>query len=115
MRLMPSPVVTLTSTVPAGRAGAVTVTVLSSTTVTFVPGVGPKLTADAPVRRVPVRVTVTPPATVLLAGDSEASDGQLYMYLLAGTARVVPAGVVTRTLTSPIGRAGATALICVLL
>ena len=61
--LVPSGVTTVTSTVPADSAGEVTVReVPPPLTTTPVPGVTPKSTAVAPVKLVPVTVTVVPPA-----------------------------------------------------
>ena len=61
--LVPEMVVTVTSTEPAAPAGAVTVSeVPPPLTMTFVPGVDPKVTAVAPEKVVPVTVTVLPPA-----------------------------------------------------
>ena len=60
--LVPPGVVTVTSTVPALPAGAVAVTCEALTTVTLVATFEPNSTAVAPVRLVPVIVTVVPPA-----------------------------------------------------
>lgn len=49
-------------TPPAARAGATAVTFVCDTTVNLVAAVGPKSTAVAPVKFVPVIVTVFPPA-----------------------------------------------------
>jgi hypothetical protein len=59
--LTPPGVVTVTPTTPV-PAGAVAVMLVSLATEMFVAGVAPKFTADAPVRPVPVIVTVFPPA-----------------------------------------------------
>ena len=59
--LVPPGVVTVTSTMPV-PAGAVAVTWVSEMTVTLVAGLGPKLTAVAPVKPEPVMVTTVPPA-----------------------------------------------------
>ncbi len=58
--LVPTGVVTVTSTLPAAPPGAVTVIDVAEAAV-MVPAVVPKLTAVAPVNAVPVRVTVVPP------------------------------------------------------
>ena len=58
--LVPSGVVTVTSTVPV-PGGAVAVIEVSESAV-MVPGVEPKSTAVAPDRSVPVMVTLVPPA-----------------------------------------------------
>src|ERR1700681_598654 len=60
--LVPLPVVTVTSTVPAVPAGEVAVMEVALLTVKVEAGLlGPKFTADAPVRLVPVMVTEVPP------------------------------------------------------
>ena len=71
--LVPPVVVTVMSTVPAVPAGEVAVIWVSLSTVKLCAGVLPKLTAVAPVKPVPVIVTVVPPvvgpAVGLHAGD----------------------------------------------
>ena len=62
-------VVTVTSTVPAAPAGAVAVTEVALTTLTWVAAVLPKFTATAPVKPVPVMVTVVPPVCELDIGE----------------------------------------------
>ena len=57
---VPPPVVTVMSTVPAGLAGDTTVIDVSLLTVKVVAASVPKSTAAAPVRPVPVTVTVVP-------------------------------------------------------
>ena len=59
---MPAGAVTVTSTGPADPAGEVAVMEESEFTMKLVAGVEPKLTAVAPVKRVPVMVTLVPPA-----------------------------------------------------
>ena len=58
---VPPAVVTLTLTAPAGLAGVVAVIWVAELTVKLVAAVTPKLTALAPVKLVPVIVTVVPP------------------------------------------------------
>ncbi len=58
MALVPPGVVTVTSTVPAVPAGAVAVMLVALLTVKLVAAVEPNLTAVAPVKLVPVIVTV---------------------------------------------------------
>ena len=65
---MPPGVVTVMSTVPAEPAGAVAVIWVALLTVKLVALVAPNLTAVAPVKLVPVIVTVVPPAAVLRSG-----------------------------------------------
>jgi hypothetical protein len=60
--VVPDGVTTVTSTVPAGSAGETIVIDVAELTTRPVPGVAPKLTAVAPVKLVPVTVTVVPPA-----------------------------------------------------
>lgn len=60
---------TVTSTPPAVPLGAVAVTVVASTTVTSVAASEPKLTLVAPVRLVPVIVTLVPPAVGPVVGE----------------------------------------------
>ena len=67
-------VVTVTSTTPV-PAGAVAVIVVPLTTVLLVAGVVPKSTAVAPVKAVPVIVTVMPPATGPELGLIEVTAG----------------------------------------
>ena len=62
MAEVPAGVVTVTSTVPV-PAGSTAVICVAETTVTLVAGVVPKSTAVAPLKTVPVMVTVVPPAT----------------------------------------------------
>ena len=59
---MPPGVVTVTSTVPATLGGEVAVIWVAESTGELVAGVAPKSTAVAPVKPVPVMVTVVPPA-----------------------------------------------------
>ena len=60
-RWCPPVVVTVTSTVPVAPAGAVAVMLVALLTVNVGALVAPNLTAVAPVRLVPVIVTVVPP------------------------------------------------------
>ena len=64
---VPTGVVTVTSTVPADSAGAVTVIDVAVSAVTA-PAVAPKSTAVWPVRLVPVMVTLVPPAPARRSG-----------------------------------------------
>ena len=65
---MPPTVVTVTSTVPAAPAGEVAVMDVAELTVKDVALVAPNFTADAPVKLVPVMVTLAPPAVPPLVG-----------------------------------------------
>ncbi len=60
--------VTKTLAVPAELAGVVQVSDVADTTVTAVQAAPPMVTADAPVKSVPVMVTLVPPAVVPLVG-----------------------------------------------
>ena len=69
--LVPPTVVTVTGTAPAVTAtGAVTASWVADTTARFVPGAVPNETAVAPLRFVPVTVTLVPPPVGALAGDT---------------------------------------------
>jgi hypothetical protein len=67
--------VTVTSTVPAACGGEVTVIDVSELTVKLVAGTLPKFTAVAPVKPVPVTVTVVPPPVVPELGLTPVTDG----------------------------------------
>ena len=73
--LVPPGVVTVTSTVPAVSAGAVAVMLVALLTVKLVAAVEPNLTAVAPVRLVPVIVTVFAPASGPAAGATCVTPG----------------------------------------
>jgi len=101
-----------TSTAPAAWAGAVAVIWVAELTVKDVAGVPPKVTAVAPVKFVPVIVTVVPPAVAPELGVRDTYVGAaVYVKLLVFVA--VPAGAVTTTSTVPAACAGVTAVICV--
>ena len=74
MALVPPGVVTVTSTVPV-PAGAVALMEVALVTVKLAAAVDPNLTAVAPVKSVPVRVTVVPPEAGPLAGDRVVTVG----------------------------------------
>src|SRR5262249_10170906 len=68
---VPEGVVTVTSTVcPAVPAGSVAVILVADTTVKLVAGVPPNDTPVAPLKLLPVIVTVVPPVAGPLAGDT---------------------------------------------
>ncbi len=75
--LDPPGVVTTTSTTCGALAGAVAVIVVSLVTVKLVAGVVPKATAVAPVKLVPVMVTVVPPAVGPEVGLTPVTVGTL--------------------------------------
>src|SRR6516162_9703639 len=100
---MPAGVVTVTFTVPV-PAGLSAVIEVSLTTVTFVAATVPKSTAVAPVKPVPVIVTVVPPAGGPLVGLMAVTVGAaavVYVNWSADEVADVPNGVVTVTLTVP--------------
>src|SRR5712692_1250792 len=109
---MPPAVVTVTSTGPAAPAGLVAAIDVAELTVKLVAVVLPNLTTVAPVKLVPVIVTLVPPAAGPLVG---------LRLVTAGTARkanwsaapvaLVPPGVVTVTSTAPAEPAGLVAVI----
>ncbi len=69
--LVPPDVVTVTSTVPTEPAGLVAVMLVALFTVKLVAGVLPNLTTVAPVKLVPVIVTMVPPETGPFVGLTE--------------------------------------------
>ena len=71
----PLGVVTTTLLVPAVPAGVIQVMVVELTTLTLVVTVPPIVTIVAPVKFVPVIVTLVPPATGPLAGAIEVTVG----------------------------------------
>ena len=68
--LVPSGVVTVTSTVPALPAGAVAVIVLGPSIVNWLAAANPKATDVAPAKLPPVIVTTVPPSVGPLDGSS---------------------------------------------
>ena len=68
--LGPPPVVTITPAAPTvARAGVIQVTVVLSTTVREVATTPPNVTEVAPVKDVPVIVTLVPPAVLPVNGE----------------------------------------------
>jgi hypothetical protein len=74
----PFGVVSTTSLAPAVVAGVVTVTELAEFTVMDVPETPPKVTADVPVRLVPVIVTESPPFVDPLEGEISTMVGAVF-------------------------------------
>ena len=72
---VPSGVVTSTLAVPALCAGVVQVMLVSLTTVTLVAAAPPMVTPVAPVKLVPVIVTLAPPLSGPLDGEMEETVG----------------------------------------
>jgi hypothetical protein len=110
--LVPPGVVTVISTIPAEPAGELAmISVAELTAKTTL--VLPNLTALAPVKLVPVIVTVVPPTVGPLFGETRLTvGGGVYVYWLSALVALVPPGFVTVTLTVPLP-AGAVAVICV--
>jgi hypothetical protein len=98
--LVPRGVTTVTLTVLAEPAGEVTVIEVELPTASDVPGVLPKLTAVAPMKLVPVRVTDVPPAVVPVVGDTALTVGTpSKVNWSAEEVALVPTGVTTVTST----------------
>ena len=107
---MPPGVMTVMSTAPE-PPGAVTLIDVAVFAV-MVPGVLPKLTVVAPVKPVPVMVTVVPAVSGPTAGEILDTTGSaVYVYLLPDPVADVPPGVVTVTFTTPAVPAGAVTVI----
>jgi hypothetical protein len=103
--------VTVISTVPE-PAGATAVIEVALETVNDVAAVLPNLTAVAPVKDVPVMVTLDPARPA--AGDTEVTTGAArYVNRSAVVAVDVPAEVVTLISTVPAARAGLVTVIWV--
>jgi hypothetical protein len=111
---VPPGVTTVTSTVPAGPAGAVTVILLVELTVNVAAAEEPKLTAETPLKLVPVIVTVVPPATGPADGLTPVTVGGLWnVNWSAVLVADVPPGEMTWTLTAPAASAGEVAVMLV--
>ena len=101
VELVPPGVLTVTSTVPE-PAGEVAVTCVADSALTPLALVEPNLTSLAPVRFVPVIVTVVPPAAGPLVGSTFVTVGAgMYVYSSAAEVALVPPGVLTVTCTVP--------------
>ena len=86
--------------VPAGAVAEMEVGLM---TVKLVADVVPNLTAVAPLKFVPVMVTVVPPATGPLDGETPVSAGSaINVNWSAADVTLVPSGVVTVTSTVPV-------------
>ena len=112
--LVPTGVVTVTSTVPPARsAGEVAVIEVGEVTEKIAVELEPNSTAMVPVKLVPVIVTWVAPAGRPAPGLTAATVGAAsYVYWAAGLATFVPEGVVTVMATGPPARsAGEVALI----
>lgn len=101
---VPPGVVTVTSTVPALSVGEVTVIAAADSAV-IMPGVAPKLTAEADERLAPLMVTVVPPAVGPLIGLIPVTEGtpKAMAALIEGV--VVSAVTTTGTAEAAVGLA----------
>ena len=94
----PPAVLTLRLTGPAVPAGETAVICVGDTTVNEAASTAPNLTAVAPVRLVPLMVTVVPPATGPRAGATEATVGDgiggAVVVVVGGTVVVVVGAMV---------------------
>jgi hypothetical protein len=108
--LVPSGVVTLTSTIPTDSSGAVAVIEVSEVT-TNDAEVAPKSTIVEPVKPVPVMTTDVPPVAGPESGRRRFTVGGVKVNWSSVVMALVPSGVVTVTSTVPTGSAGVVALI----
>jgi hypothetical protein len=108
--LVPSGVVTVTSTVPTGSSGVVAVIDVSEVATNDADAV-PKSTSVAPLKPLPVMTTDVPPVAWPESGLTLFTVGGVKMNSSAVVAALVPSGVVTVTSTVPTGSAGVVALI----
>ena len=112
----PPGVVTVTSTLPADSAGLVAAIWVALFTVKLVAAVVPKSTAVAPVRLVPVTVTLVPPAEVPVVGLTAVTVGATTkVKSSAEDLAETPPGVVTVTSTVAAATAGLVTVIWVAL
>ncbi len=115
----PPNVVTAISTAPADPAGVTAVICVGLTTVNEVAAAEPKRTAAAPLKFVPVMVTLVPPAIAPLFGETAdmvgaGIDGEVQTKLLTAFLTDVPPGDKIATLWAPISElTGVTTLIWV--
>jgi hypothetical protein len=113
---VPALVTTVMSTVPAASGGDVAMICVSDSTVNAAAAVLPKFTPAAPVKLLPVIVTMTPPAVVPEEGETLLTAGAVaavYVNWSDVPEADVPVGVVTVISTVPAGSGGVTATICV--
>ncbi len=98
--LGPPPVRTITPKAPAGLTGVLQVSVVSSTTVILVEAALPNKTDVAPVRFVPVIVTIFPPALFPAGGKILLITGGV-IYMKEENVLLGPPPVLTITSTGP--------------
>ena len=103
MALVPPAVVTVTSPVPAVPAGVVAVIEVLDPTAKLVAATPPNFTPVAPLKALPVMVTVWPPATGPELGETllTVGAGARYVNRSFTDVALVPAAVVTVTSTLP--------------
>jgi len=101
-----------TSTAPAAWAGVLAVIVVELTTEILVADVPPKVTELAPMKFVPVMVTLVTPTVEPEVGAMLTKDGGA-TYVYAPVPVAVPLGVVMTTSTTPAVWAGVLAVIVV--
>ena len=99
--VVPPAVVTRTLALPAVPAGVVQVMLVALATLKLLHAVPPTLTPVAPVKLVPVRVMLVPPAMGPALGDTAVTVGRGVTKVYRVLAVLVPPGVVTRTLAVP--------------
>ena len=93
----------MTSTVPAGPAGAVAVRVVGPVSVMEAARVVPKSTVAPGPKPVPVTVTMVPPASGPSSGETVATTGAAVKVNRSdGEVELVPPAVVTVTSTAPV-------------
>jgi hypothetical protein len=111
--LVPPGVVTVMSTVPAAWAGEVAVMVVALTTVKPLAATVPNVTADAPVKFVPVMVMPVLPAVLPVFGVTAVTVGAGTVYVKWSEFEIAekPPYVFTVTSTVPPGLAGDVAVI----
>ena len=100
----PPGVVTVTSTVPALSAGEVAVIAVAESAV-MMPGVAPKLTAEADERLAPLMVTEVPPAVEPAVGLIPATEGEPKAMAALIDGVVVSAVTTTGTAEAAVGLA----------
>ena len=100
----PPGVVTVTSTVPALSAGEVAVIAVAESAV-MMPGVAPKLTAEADERLAPLMVTEVPPAVGPLIGLIPVTEGTPKAMAALIEGGVVSAVTTTGTAEAAVGLA----------
>jgi hypothetical protein len=107
-------VVTVTSTVPAASGGEMAVMLVSEFTVKLAAATVPKDTAVAPVKPLPLTVTLVPPPVLPLVGVTlvtEGADAVVKVKWSEAETAELPLGVCTVTSTVPVASGGDVAVI----